>query len=202
LLTIAFAPLSAGISYFINKALASWGILDTYASQAGAWLLVHIPPQLALDLLTTLIGLTLYGGALGVIWYRRKGPTDPPPVLHKIEYANDEPLWKAVQHVAVCIGEATDARYFPRARAALRQKALDGKLKIRGKKQLQAGTNNFDSVYTDVPLRYWEEFQIGPVAAVEHTHTDMVFTMPVSGAFLAWRGSNTLRRSPRRSTGG
>jgi len=132
LLTIAFAPLSAGISYFINKTLASWGILDTYARQAGAWLLVHIPPELALNLFTVLLGLTLYGAALAIIWYRRKSPKNLPSVLHHIEYANDDPLWKAVQHVAVCIGEAKDARCFPRTRAALRQKALDGKLKISG----------------------------------------------------------------------
>jgi hypothetical protein len=188
LLTIAFAPLSAGISYFMNKTLASWGILDTYARQAGAWLLVHIPPEPALNLFTVLIGFTLYGGALAIIWSCRKSPRNLPPMVHHIEYTNDDPLWKAVQHVAVCIGEANDARYFPRARAALRQKALDGKLKIRDRKQLQAGTTNFDSVYTDISYRYWEDFQIGSVAAVEHTHADIVFTIPVSGAF--WHGGD------------
>jgi hypothetical protein len=233
-LTIVFAPVSAIISYFINRTLASWGILDTYAGRAGAWLLLHIPPELALNLITILIGITLYGTALGVIWYRRKGPTNPhlmvpreqnfpimpedkslpnqqisagdrsinyvaggsiivtntspPSVLHHIEDANDGPLWQAVQHVALCIGEAKDTRYFPRARAALRQKALDGNLKIRGRKQLQAGTTNFDSVYTEISHRYWAEFEIRPIATLEHTDTDIVFTGPVSGAF--WHGGD------------
>ena len=101
------------------------------------------------------------------------------------EASSDSPIWKAIQHVALCIGEPKDTTYFPRARALIRQAALDRKLIIRGRKQLEdhpswLTTRKFSEVLADIPPVYWRSSKINPYASVEQDHVNNPYTLQES----------------------
>lgn len=95
----------------------------------------------------------------------------PAPQLNAHSY--DTPMWKAVQHVAISIGEPKDGKCFPRARNDIRQATIDGHLKIWGRKQLTDRERTYSEVITEVPIAYWHISKIGPIATTDHPYEAM-----------------------------
>lgn len=93
-------------------------------------------------------GLLLLGAIIWWLLIRRKQTIDW------------EPVWKAIQRIAERTGEPKNSEYFPKARAALRQSAKDGSVKLRGRKQLpnKFGSNQYvlDSIFTEIEPKYWD----------------------------------------------
>jgi hypothetical protein len=82
-----------------------------------------------------------------------------------------------------------EQQYFPKTRALIRQKALDGHLTLWGKKQLDNlpegfTQRQFSDVLTAIPPSYWAVSKISPSAAVENNFTNVPHTQPESRA--AW----------------
>jgi hypothetical protein len=101
------------------------------------------------------------------------------PFLSADQHPKFIPVWQAVQRIALINGEAKDTEYFPKSRQALRQAALDGEITLRGRKQIgsvESVHTKFDGVFVDIPRTYWEEFKIGPYAAVENEHVNNPYT--------------------------
>ncbi len=89
------------------------------------------------------------------------------------------PVWQAVQRIALINGEPRDTEFFPESRQVMRQAALDGEIVLRGRKQIgsvESVETKFDGVFVDIPRAYWEEFKIGPYAAVENKYVSNPYT--------------------------
>lgn len=109
-----------------------------------------------------------------------------------VQRANDTPMWEAIEYVAKSIGDA--AQFAPAARQAIRQLALDGALKIRGRKELVGGPPNqttFSAVYSEIPPEYWRNSVLSVLAtdrgawSLGGVHTD-----PETAA--SWHPTNYL----------
>ena len=79
------------------------------------------------------------------------------------------PMHEVVAHVAQRIDDRDNAKFWPKARRAIRQAALDGKIKICGHKSEETGNTTATSlslVSTAVPQAYWElaEIAVGATA--------------------------------------
>jgi len=98
--------------------------------------------------------------------------------------AYESPIWKAIQHVAICIGEPKDTNYFPKARVLIRQAALDGHLTIWGKKQIEKATWATAWKYSDITTKierdYWSTHVIKSNASVEMQNPNVPFTQTES----------------------
>jgi hypothetical protein len=81
------------------------------------------------------------------------------------------PIHRAVRHVAHCIGEvegsAAHGDRFPRARDAIRQAAMNGSLKIRGRKQMldRWSSTLFSEVASRIPREYWKTHELTTLTA-------------------------------------
>lgn len=98
------------------------------------------------------------------------------------------PIWKAVHHVAVCLYERReDGDAFPKARDALRQAAIDGKITIWGKKELELAAITvspvFDACMTAIPRDYWNLHRLTGVASEAPINPIYPFTISVDGVF-------------------
>ena len=97
---------------------------------------------------------------------------------------HDTPLWKAVAYIAEKIGETRDeGEYFPRTRAAIRQKAIDGELMMWGKKQIQSDqpwveTRRFDEILTAIPSEYWGVSKLSATGTYEQEYVNNPYTLP------------------------
>jgi hypothetical protein len=83
--------------------------------------------------------------------------------------ASDElaPMHKVVEHVADCISDKNKSKFWPEARRAIRQAALDGQIKIYGHKSEETGNPNATSwslVRTPIPSSYWQFADIAVLA--------------------------------------
>jgi hypothetical protein len=86
-------------------------------------------------------------------------------VVHSAHCERDTPINEAIAHVSATIGDTE--QYSPSARLAIRQRALDGSLHIRGRKEANDGNSNqtsFSAVYTEIPRDYWANSVISVVA--------------------------------------
>lgn len=97
------------------------------------------------------------------------------PLASRTSY--DMPIHQALAHVAMVIGDTDAAKYFPRARLAVRQAAFDGLITLcgnRSRKEMGAGLGK-NEVATPIPKEYWETAEITHMAtdpAVDdHFHT-------------------------------
>ena len=112
------------------------------------------------------------------------------------------PMHKAVAHISDCIGDYDAKNCFPQARLVIRQNALDGKLRIRGCKELNknSGATEFSAVHTMVPAEYWAKSTVGALAtagdehAIRDTHTnpETVYAWGEKGVYEKNRYSNLL----------
>jgi hypothetical protein len=84
-----------------------------------------------------------------------------------------------IDQIARVVGDKREARHYARTRLLIRQAALDGKLKIRGRREIASGDQYrtaFTEVYTDVSPAYWANSVINVLATAaefaEYYHTD------------------------------
>jgi hypothetical protein len=78
------------------------------------------------------------------------------------------PMYRAVEHVRGRIGDADATNFWPRTRRALRQAAYDGRVKIRGRKQLperSMSKSDYSEIHTDIEEGYWEHSEINVLAS-------------------------------------
>jgi hypothetical protein len=92
----------------------------------------------------------------------------------------DTPIARLVAHVSNEIGEAAGTELFPATRRAIRQAALDGRIKLRGRKQIDVpGKTEFSEVYTEIPAEYWKASVLN-VLATDERHQPEYHTDPES----------------------
>jgi hypothetical protein len=87
------------------------------------------------------------------------------------------PIHEVVAHAAKWIDDKDAAKYWPEARRAIRQAALDGQIKIRGHKSEETGNDSGTSwslVSTTIPQNYWELAEIRPCASTIMFGDDLV----------------------------
>jgi hypothetical protein len=94
--------------------------------------------------------------------------------------ANWRPMYKAVEHVAD-VTDDTGVESFDATRKLLRQAASDGRITIRGRKEVSLpGTSTptlFSTLETNIPKEYWVNSVIAPLAT-DSLNTDSDHTMP------------------------
>jgi hypothetical protein len=59
------------LSYFLKRALESWGVLDSVADTFGGWLKVHVPPETAGWTVSVALAALLYCLLLWRVWHVR-----------------------------------------------------------------------------------------------------------------------------------
>jgi hypothetical protein len=110
----------------------------------------------------------------------------------------DTPMSAAIAHVRSAIHDTNVKEYWPAARLALRQRALDGALHIRGRKEMPSVYSTegrrFRDVHEDIPRDYWRDSQID-ICAGSFDPRDM------GGGHIrgrTWRKTGTRRTTQRR----
>lgn len=86
------------------------------------------------------------------------------------------PISEAVEHIATAIDETVSEEFYPRARAALRQQAADGKLHLRGCREYKDKEGYCDPLLQDIDRTYWSDgFELNALAGSRdfqaHDHT-------------------------------
>lgn len=93
---------------------------------------------------------------------------------------SDTPIWRAIAHVAAALNEKYDETFLPKARIKIRQAALDEKIQIRGRRQIdrhpfQTGLN-FSDVHSNIARDYWNSSVLNILSTSELSakeyHTD------------------------------
>jgi hypothetical protein len=77
------------------------------------------------------------------------------------------PFWRGIERIASAIGDSRELEHFARTRLYIRQAALDGRLRIRGRHEIEvAGQDqtNFSDVYTEISSAYWKYSVINVLA--------------------------------------
>ncbi len=87
------------------------------------------------------------------------------------------PIHKAVAYIAERIGDTNESQCYPSTLTTLRQIASDGKVRMRGCKQLDIKSETrFSDIHTDIPKEYWVNSTIGAMATspayLKSTHTN------------------------------
>jgi len=102
------------------------------------------------------------------------------------------PLWRIIERIAAAIGDSREPEHYARTRLCIRQAALEGRLRIRGRHEVEkAGQDqsNFSEVYTEIPSAYWKHSVINAVAtgatfeAGRHTNPETVFAWGPKGIY-------------------
>ena len=89
------------------------------------------------------------------------------------------PMFKAVQHVSWRLDDRDAAKFWPGARLAIRQAALDKKITIRGHKSSEPMKGSrWNAVETDIPSDYWETADIMPLATSPEGDELLTHTLP------------------------
>jgi TIR domain len=99
------------------------------------------------------------------------------------------PIWIALQHIAKAIGETEIGNALPRSRVTLRQAAIDGKVRILGRRQIgsrQSPTFQFDTCVTDAPRDYWKTHQITGIASAQPLNPIYPFTISTESESPSW----------------
>lgn len=126
----------------------------------------HMPALLAIPIYGSLIALSLWG-----FW----------PLFQRtfkiagfgIPRSYETPIARAVAHVRGAINDLNHEKCFPETLKAIRQAALDGKIKIRGRREIDTGpSTTFSDVRSDIPSDYWKVSTIGAMATDEKYSTD------------------------------
>jgi len=116
------------------------------------------------------------------------------------ESENFVPIHNAVAHVAARIGDTDEGQCYPTTRTALRQKASDGSLQLRGRKELNIeGQTRFSDVHIDIPKEYWANSLIGSMATSSayenrdtHTNPETAYSWGLKGVYEKNRYSSLL----------
>ena len=126
--------------------------------------------------LAAIIALCLLAGTIWLNELRRRKAVESGlnPSVSKIE---EIPIWQAIAHVARVIGDHDENKCFEKARNQIRQAAVDGRIKFRGRAELRPPHKpGFHSaIWTEIPESYWIKAEINALASgelfQEHDHT-------------------------------
>jgi hypothetical protein len=142
-----------------------WDFLQLHQAAATSMLVNH---PMWVPIFISLLGLGL------IVWDIRRHQskavaheTTNPPI--KGGYAESvpaitdaspdfKPIHLAVEWIAKHIGDSDESGCYPRTLSAIRQNAVSGELKVRGRKQIDKNDAqmHFSGVVTDVPKEYWD----------------------------------------------
>jgi hypothetical protein len=90
-----------------------------------------------------------------------------------------KPMHEAIAWVVSCIGEEKTKEFFPQARQAIRQAAVDGEITIRGHKSAGLmGAGGYSDVLTSIPTSYWEAAEIGVLTVEQEADGSPPHTFP------------------------
>ena len=100
------------------------------------------------------------------------------------------PLARIIERIASAIGDSRELEHYERTRLYIRQAALDGRLRLRGRHEIEVvgqDRTNFSEVYTEIPSAYWKHSVINVVAiertfeADRHTRPETVYAWGPKG---------------------
>lgn len=102
----------------------------------------------------------------------------------------DTPIWRAVAHVRAAINDREQDKCFPTTLKAMRQSALDKKIRIRGRQEIDTGYGtSFSDVRSDIAPEYWKVSTINALATDEkcqeeaHTNPETAFAWGPKGIY-------------------
>ena len=102
------------------------------------------------------------------------------------------PLWQIIERIASAIEDSRELEHYARTRGWIRQAALDGQLRIRGRHEIESAgqdRTNFSDVYIDIPSAYWKHSVIAVFAtgatfeADRHTSPETVYAWGPKGLY-------------------
>ena len=94
------------------------------------------------------------------------------------------------RRLASAIGDSREPEHYARTRKCIRQAALDGQLRIRGRHEIESAgqdRTNFSDVYTEIPSAYWKHSIINALAtgatceSDRHTKPETVYAWGLKG---------------------
>lgn len=106
--------------------------------------------------------------------------------------ARDTPIWRAVAHIRVAINDTDHDKLYPTTLNVIRQAALDGKIKLRGRREIDTGgRQQFSNVRSDISPEYWKVSTIGAMATDEryqggswpHTNPETAYAWGPKGVY-------------------
>jgi hypothetical protein len=118
-----------------------------------------------------------------------------PPELNSLPAPDspiDAPIWRAVAYVRRAINDTNHQKCYPATLTAIRQAALDGKIKLRGRREIDVGggPQTFSDVSSDIPAEYWKVSTIGALATSEegwgsypHTNPETLYAWGPKGIY-------------------
>jgi hypothetical protein len=100
-----------------------------------------------------------------------------------------KPIHEVIAYVAAKLEEQRGDKYFPKTRTAIRQQALDGKLKLRGRVQIEGPEEALAhrEVHEDIPPSYWANTTFN-VLAVDAEARELYHTYPENSSAWDIRG--------------
>jgi hypothetical protein len=117
------------------------------------------------------------------------------PTTQKALQDNFVPIHRAIAHIAQQIDDCAEKDGFLETRTKLRQHASDGRIRVRGRKQIDSGDSGpswkFSDVETDIPKDYWAN-SIFNHLATDLLNKDSDHTMPES--IYAWGPNGIFER--------
>ncbi len=120
-------------------------------------------------------------------------------VRQHLKPVRQTPIWKAVAHIRDAINDTSHGECYPETLKAIRQAALDGKIKLRGRPEINTdGPQKFSDVSSDIPPEYWRVSLIGAMATDErcygvgypHTNPETVYAWGQKGVYEKKRYSD------------
>jgi hypothetical protein len=90
-----------------------------------------------------------------------------PPLQNPTTASTWVPLWRIMEQLASAIEDSGEAEHYAKTRRYIRQVAVEGRLRIRGRHEIQvAGQQRtiFSEIYTEIPPAYWKSSVIDVLA--------------------------------------
>jgi hypothetical protein len=158
--------------------------LDAEVAKLAAWVFNAapwwVPAALASALILTAMVKSLFrerpAGAQATAGAIAPAETEAEAPDEHEEHAHLIPIHEAIDHIAGCTDDSITLDCYAATRDALRRHAGEGRIRIRGRKQLDDPAK-FSEVETDVPKDYWAISSIGPMA-VDGDFADNGHTFP------------------------
>jgi hypothetical protein len=111
------------------------------------------------------LGAALASGETGLPWSQLTSAT--PPLEGSTTASSWVPLWHIIERIASAVGDSREPEHYARTRLCIRQAALDGRLRIRGRHEIERPGQDrtiFSDVHTEIPSAYWKNSVINVLA--------------------------------------
>jgi hypothetical protein len=101
-----------------------------------------------------------------------------PPLQNPTTASPWVPLWRIIEQIASAIEDNREAEHYAKTRRYIRQAAVEGRLRIRGRHEIEVVGQDrtiFSEIHTEIPPAYWKSSVIDGLAtdasfeAVRHT---------------------------------